>query len=42
MLNPAEFPDFSKLDSYASPNTERGKDLLGKVFGIYKQYQASQ
>jgi iron(III) transport system substrate-binding protein len=41
VLNPAEFPDFSKLDSYASPNTERGKDLLGKIFGIYKQYQAT-
>ena len=40
VLNPAEFPDFTKLDSYASPNTERGKDLLGKIFGIYKQYQA--
>ncbi len=42
VLNAAEFPDFSKLESYASPNTERGKDLLGKVFGIYKAYQATQ
>jgi iron(III) transport system substrate-binding protein len=42
VLNQAEYPDFSKLDTYASPNTERGKDLLGKIFGIYKQYQANQ
>ena len=26
VLNAAEFPDFTKLESYASPNTERGKD----------------
>lgn len=40
VLNQAEFPDFSKLDTYASPNTERGKDLLGKVFAMYKAAQA--
>lgn len=36
VLNPIEFPDFTKLENYASPNTEKGKDLLGKVFGMVK------
>src|SRR5262249_33876892 len=30
-------PDWSRLDSYASPNTERGKDLPRTIIEIYRQ-----
>lgn len=33
----AEYPDFTRLDSYASPNTERDKTLLGTIFRLYRE-----
>ncbi|MFN0070784.1 MAG: extracellular solute-binding protein [Chloroflexota bacterium] len=36
VLNLNELPDFSKLETYASPNQESGKDLVAKVIALYK------